>query len=623
MSDFTVPYSVLCNVLFETSQSLDLFVQEKYQHLPDEVISQIIAEIKKRFVPHFQQRLRQVHYKKSTFLEKFSSWLKGEFNISLANRNPESFCDSVCCGGRPTKKFEECSSRTKRHKIQKLRESFSQTLIDSAASSKTENNYKTFDPDTALALITQAKLSKYQYEVIRKATKDLGMSIFPSYNKILTAKKQCYPDNVCITETSAEVTLQNLLDHTTKRIFLTKLNLEIHNIKEHGLVLHSKWGCDGASGQSEFKQKFSDQNPNFSDANLFMTSVVPLEMTLANGYSVKIWTNTRPSSTRFCRALKFQFQKETPQLIRDEKSRVEQEIEELCDTIIHLGDNEINITHKLHFTMIDGKVAQAVTDTASCSNCVVCGAKPSEMNDFSKLDLKTPNQEALNLGMSTLHARIRCMEYILHLSYNLPFEAWRTTDATRSIREERKKQIQKDFFEKVGIKIDVVKQGSGTTNDGNTSRRFFGNPALTSEITKIDKELIYRLSVILETICCNFPVNAEKFGSYAEETAKLAISLYPWYYMPSSVHRILLHGKDIIQNAALPIGSLSEEAQECRNKEYKYYRIHHSRKCSRLATNEDVFHMTMISSDPYISFIRPEPKKKCIPLKQDTLDLLL
>lgn len=178
------------------------------------------------------------------------------------------------------------------------------------------------------------------------------------------------------------------------------------------------------------------------------------------------------------------------------------------------------------------------------------------------------------------------------------------------LRKWKKKRIQAEFIEKVGIKVDVVKQGTGTTNDGNTSRRFFENPLLTAEITKIDSRLITRLSVILEVICCNFSIDTEKFKVYSEETAKLAISLYPWYHMPATVHKILLHGAEVIQSASLPVGSLSEEAQESRNKDYKYYRTHHSRKCSRLSTNEDVFHMIMISSDPFIIQLRPEPTKK-------------
>ena len=40
---------------------------------------------------------------------------------------------------------------------------------------------------------------------------------------------------------------------------------------------------------------------------------------------------------------------------------------------------------------------------------------------------------------------------------------------------------------------------------------------------------------------------------------ELYVELYEWYYLPSSVYKILIHGLDIIQNAAFPIGMVPEE----------------------------------------------------------------
>ena len=48
--------------------------------------------------------------------------------------------------------------------------------------------------------------------------------------------------------------------------------------------------------------------------------------------------------------------------------------------------------------------------------------------------------------------------------------------------------------------------------------------------------------------------------------------------MPVTVHKILIHGAFVISNALLPIGQLSEEAQEARNKDFKRYREIHTRK---------------------------------------------
>lgn len=49
-------------------------------------------------------------------------------------------------------------------------------------------------------------------------------------------------------------------------------------------------------------------------------------------------------------------------------------------------------------------------------------------------------------------------------------------------------------------------------------------------------------------------IDVDAFENYGIETARLFVKLYPWYYMPSSVHKILLHGAEVIRHALLPIG---------------------------------------------------------------------
>jgi hypothetical protein len=49
-------------------------------------------------------------------------------------------------------------------------------------------------------------------------------------------------------------------------------------------------------------------------------------------------------------------------------------------------------------------------------------------------------------------------------------------------------------------------------------------------------------------------INTDAFDEYALQTARLFVSLYPWFYMPSSVHKILIHGANVIRFAILPIG---------------------------------------------------------------------
>ena len=59
------------------------------------------------------------------------------------------------------------------------------------------------------------------------------------------------------------------------------------------------------------------------------------------------------------------------------------------------------------------------------------------------------------------------------------------------------------------------------------------------------------------------------------------VKLYGFYYMPPSVHTVLIHGHQILGEFELSIENFSEEAQECNNKEIKRGRERHSRKSSR------------------------------------------
>jgi hypothetical protein len=61
-----------------------------------------------------------------------------------------------------------------------------------------------------------------------------------------------------------------------------------------------------------------------------------------------------------------------------------------------------------------------------------------------------------------------------------------------------------------------------------------------------------------------------------------------------------MHGKEAIGFCILPIGQLSEEAQEARNKDFKRFRERNTRKSSRIDTRKDLLHMLLISLDPVI-----------------------
>lgn len=117
-------------------------------------------------------------------------------------------------------------------------------------------------------------------------------------------------------------------------------------------------------------------------------------------------------------------------------------------------------------------------------------------------------------------------------------------------------------------------------------------------------------------------IHEDRFNTYTWETAELFVKLYGWYRMPPSVHKLLVHGSEAVKHAIVPIGQLSEEAQECRNKDYRRFKEHHTRKTSRLDTTKDIFNMLLISSDPVIASLRSKSKKSHREFSPEALELL-
>ncbi|RVE51017.1 hypothetical protein evm_004308 [Chilo suppressalis] len=182
---------------------------------------------------------------------------------------------------------------------------------------------------------------------------------------------------------------------------------------------------------------------------------------------------------------------------------------------IFVNENNLNITEE-----------QALVE----AEITALEPSPSEMNMLEKISEKPVSTEIYQYGLSTLHAWVRSMDCLIHISYRLDFKTWQAKDpSSKDSLKGRKLIIQQKFRDEMGLLVDIVKQGSGNTNDGNTARKFY---------------------------------------------------------------------------VILPILQLSQKI------DLKKIREHHSRKFSRKATKEDTFNEeTIVSSDPYLSGIRPVLRK--------------
>ena len=80
--------------------------------------------------------------------------------------------------------------------------------------------------------------------------------------------------------------------------------------------------------------------------------------------------------------------------------------------------------------------------------------------------------------------------------------------------------------------------------------------------------------------------------------------------MPASLHKMIIHGHNIIDTLSLPIGLYSEESGESRNKNTKTYRLYQSRKDTRIHTQEEQIHICVHQAIHLYLFLRQKVKNK-------------
>lgn len=64
-------------------------------------------------------------------------------------------------------------------------------------------------------------------------------------------------------------------------------------------------------------------------------------------------------------------------------------------------------------------------------------------------------------------------------------------------------------------------------------------------------------------------INYNAFNEYCFEITELYMGKYPLYYMPPTIHIILIQEAKIAKNSIIFIGQLSEETAETRNKDIR------------------------------------------------------
>ncbi|KAE8738514.1 hypothetical protein FOCC_FOCC016005 [Frankliniella occidentalis] len=256
---------------------------------------------------------------------------------------------------------------------------------------------------------------------------------------------------------------------------------------------------------------------------------------------VVLWDNPTPSSPRYCRPLKIFFEKETDELVQQVDYEIKAMIISLIPPQYMLQDGKsVHVSYDLHFTMADGKNCNVLTNTTS-NQCFVCKEQNGNMNDLSIQ--RTTDQSTLDFGISPLHARLRSFELLFKVGQKIDVSMWKVPTKEVDLKitvEAKRKIIQTKFKEEMALIVEVSKPGGGTSNDGNTARRFFKAQKQSAAILEVDPRVVRRFAVMTAVLAYNEEIDDE---AYAKETAELCVQLYGWFPMSSTVHKMLIGNK--------------------------------------------------------------------------------
>ena len=171
----------------------------------------------------------------------------------------------------------------------------------------------------------------------------------------------------------------------------------------------------------------------------------------------------------------------------------------------------VEIMHKLHLTMVDQKVFNALTDTKSSMRCYVCSATHPNNSTICPTS-HTPRMTLTSMEFhhSTNGFVVSRCSYTFHTEYKL-LQKWQNPSADQAKVSAKKKLIHNRFKAELGLGVDEPKEGAGNTNDGNTGQRTFGQEEKFTKIHDRDESLMHRFHMILVAISCKHPMDPNKF----------------------------------------------------------------------------------------------------------------
>lgn len=470
-------------------------------------------------------------------------------------------------------------------------------LKNSGVKIKKGNEIKKLHAAVGMEIILQNDLTVDTYCNIRLGAKKNDADIFPTYKEVKEFENSILPE-FKVDDNGASVKLQTLNDDTAKGIFAFIHDHLSEEIEKQQIPEDEKLTATLING-------YGGDGTRIGDKTLLIYSTTPLQMLIrrANGEPIYEWRNTAPSSPYWSRTIEMTYQPETRENVKESHEKIKREIDSLNSIFVKFSNGQdMEIISEYHLNQIDGKFFAYLCDDQSMQTCPSCNAKPKQMNKLENFFNGTfdPKDKAFNPVISPLHGCIRCVMCLFNIAIRKGIEKWRIPSGRKHEVEERKKEINNRLQETFGVRLDEIRDGAPTTTGG-VCRKLLKNPKEFARCLDIDEGLVEGVSKILRTINIKEDIKPHVFGEFAREIYQKFITLYHWFYMPPTLHKILAHGEEIIRSMPLSPGMMSEEGLEAKNKKLKKIQKTRARKISKSANNKDVMTRLFLISHPIVA----------------------
>lgn len=106
------------------------------------------------------------------------------------------------------------------------------------------------------------------------------------------------------------------------------------------------------------------------------------------------------------------------------------------------------------------------------------------------------------------------------------------------------------------------------------------------------------------------PLELDLLEKFCMKTYERYYELYSWAYMSPSVHKLLRHGCEVARKFEMPTMYYAEDCSESSHKFHRRNMEEHARQISRSARLLDVYNRAVYMSDPKMSLISLNKRRK-------------